>query len=77
MITGLGDRHPAPGITLDQDHTLRPDLLLLHPPNERVEIMLSRVNGRVGGHDHIKGLTHTRAPFAVTCPAKGRLGSLS
>jgi hypothetical protein len=44
VVTGLADGHLTRLVTLDQNHTLGPDRLVLHQLHERVEVSLRRVH---------------------------------
>jgi hypothetical protein len=58
VIAGLADAYLTVEVVLDQDHALRPDLLVLDQPDQVVKVTLGRPDALVGGHDHVEGVAH-------------------
>ena len=66
VVAGLADVDLAVRVVLDEDHALGPDLLLLDERYQRVEVLLGRLHCRIGGHDHVVGVTHGLPLHAVS-----------
>ena len=58
VVAGLADVDLAVHVALDEDHALGADLLLLDERYQRVEVLLGRLQRRIGCHDHVVAVTH-------------------
>ena len=58
VVAGVGDVDLAVLVTLDQNDALRSDLLLFDEPHELVEVLLRRLECRVGCQNEVVGVAH-------------------
>ena len=58
VVAGVGDVDLAGLVAADQDHAVGPDLLLLDELAQLVEVLLGRLERRVGGQDQVVGVAH-------------------